>query len=53
MQAQILILKSFGATVLHVTYSTQVMRYFDLAKTWGGGLEVSNVTGYSSGYWFL
>ena len=55
-QARILILKSFGATVLRVcmTYSvTQVTKYFYLAETWRGGLEISDVTGYNSGYWFL
>jgi hypothetical protein len=36
-----------------VTYSTRVAKYFDLAKTWGGGPEVSDATGYNSGYWFL
>jgi hypothetical protein len=36
-----------------VTYSTRVAKYFDLAETWGGGPEVSDATGYNSGYWFL
>jgi hypothetical protein len=36
-----------------MTYSTRVVKYFDLAETWGGGSEVSNVTGYNSGHWFL
>lgn len=36
-----------------MTYSTQGAKYFDLAKTWGGGPKVSDATGYNSGYWFL
>jgi hypothetical protein len=36
-----------------VTYSTRVAKYFDLAEIWGGGREVSDATGYNSGYWFL
>jgi hypothetical protein len=36
-----------------MTYSTRVAKSFDLTETWGGGPEVSDATGYNSGYWFL
>ena len=53
-QARISIVKSFWHySSSCMTQSTRVVKYFDLAEAWGGGPEVSDVTGYNSGYWYL
>jgi len=49
-QARICILKLFGATVPLINTSYEM---FDLAETWRGNHEISNVIGFNSGYCFL